>query len=100
MLFLGSAQGYAWSLIHSARWMVGMIDPAARGQRQTTMNPTSPDEPVPALRRLGAWPRGAVVALLVLLGVVIGVGSFTFGYGRGFSYFSPDPRACANCHIM
>ena len=40
------------------------------------------------------------MVLLVLLGVVIGVGSFTFGYGRGFSYFSTDPRACANCHIM
>jgi cytochrome c nitrite reductase small subunit len=48
----------------------------------------------------GNWRRISVVVLLVLLGVVIGVGSFTFGYGRGFSYFSTDPRACANCHIM
>ena len=29
-----------------------------------------------------------------------GLGAFTFRYGEGFSYFSTDPRACANCHIM
>ncbi len=40
------------------------------------------------------------VVLVALLGVLIGVGSFTFGYAKGFSYFSSDPAACANCHIM
>jgi cytochrome c nitrite reductase small subunit len=30
----------------------------------------------------------------------LGVGFFTFGYAQGLSYFSSDPRACANCHIM
>jgi len=30
----------------------------------------------------------------------MGVGAFTFHYGEGLSYFSTDPRACANCHIM
>ena len=29
-----------------------------------------------------------------------GLGAFTFRYGEGLSYFSTDPRACANCHIM
>jgi cytochrome c nitrite reductase small subunit len=38
--------------------------------------------------------------LAVVLGLVVGVGSFTFDYGEGLSYFSADPRACANCHIM
>ena len=36
----------------------------------------------------------------VSVGVLAGVGAFTFGYAKGFSYLSTDPRACANCHIM
>jgi cytochrome c nitrite reductase small subunit len=44
--------------------------------------------------------RGSAVVLAVAIGVVIGVGAFTFGYGEGLSYFSSDPKACANCHIM
>lgn len=35
-----------------------------------------------------------------LAGLVLGIGAFTFNYGEGLSYFSTDPRACANCHIM
>ena len=35
-----------------------------------------------------------------LVGLVLGLGAFTFSYGEGLSYFSTDPRACANCHIM
>jgi cytochrome c nitrite reductase small subunit len=34
------------------------------------------------------------------LGVLFGMGTFTFHYGEGASYFSTDPRACKNCHIM
>jgi cytochrome c nitrite reductase small subunit len=34
------------------------------------------------------------------IGVLAGVGVFTFGYARGLSYLSTDPRACVNCHIM
>lgn len=48
------------------------------------------------LFRTGAWS----IAFAVLLGVLAGVGSFTFGYAEGLSYFSTDPEACANCHIM
>jgi cytochrome c nitrite reductase small subunit len=40
------------------------------------------------------------VALALMLGALVGVGVFTFGYARGLSYFSSDPRACANCHVM
>src|SRR2546423_1592592 len=36
----------------------------------------------------------------ILLGSLLGVGVYTFGYGKGLSYFSTDPAACANCHIM
>ena len=38
--------------------------------------------------------------LAVLLGVAAGTGAYTFRYAEGFSYFSTDPRACVNCHIM
>jgi hypothetical protein len=35
-----------------------------------------------------------------MIGVVLGIGLFTFRYAEGVSYFSTDPKACANCHIM
>jgi cytochrome c nitrite reductase small subunit len=34
------------------------------------------------------------------VGIAVGLGLFTFNYGGGMSYFSNDPQACANCHIM
>ena len=40
------------------------------------------------------------LALTILFGILVGVGSFTFLYGEGLSYFSADPTACMNCHIM
>lgn len=47
--------------------------------------------------------RGSAAPSLVsaaLLGMLIGLGGYTFHYGEGFSYFSKDPKACVNCHIM
>ena len=35
-----------------------------------------------------------------LLGALVGLGGYTFRYAEGLSYFSTDPRACVNCHIM
>ena len=40
------------------------------------------------------------ITVAVLLGVLIGTAAFTFRYAEGFSYFSTDPKACMNCHIM
>lgn len=40
------------------------------------------------------------IALLVVLGVLVGIGGYTFVYARGYSYLLDDPRACVNCHIM
>ena len=42
---------------------------------------------------------GAII-LAVLLGLLGGIGGFTFLYAEGFSYMSDDPAVCANCHIM
>jgi len=51
-----------------------------------------------------AGPPGTVPwALLVLtvgLGVMGGIGAYTFRYAEGLSYLKTDPKACANCHIM
>jgi cytochrome c nitrite reductase small subunit len=38
--------------------------------------------------------------LAVAIGLAAGIGSYTFRYAEGLSYFSTDPRACVNCHIM
>ena len=38
--------------------------------------------------------------MAIAVGVVFGLGAFTFQYAEGLSYFSTDPKACVNCHIM
>lgn len=47
-----------------------------------------------------SWPGLARGVVAALLGSAIGIGAFTFGYARGASYLTNDPRACANCHVM
>jgi cytochrome c nitrite reductase small subunit len=41
-----------------------------------------------------------VVALAVMLGLLAGIGGYTFLYAEGLSYMSDEPKVCANCHIM
>lgn len=57
---------------------------------------TDSNESRPSRGRVGI----AVLLLACVLGLFIGVGAFTFGYGKGWSYLSNDPQACANCHVM
>jgi len=45
-------------------------------------------------------PSGWRYALSALVGALLGLGAFTFVYGKGYSYFSNRPEACANCHVM
>lgn len=46
-------------------------------------------------------PRSVAGGTLAgLVGVAVGVGAYTFAYGRGASYLSNDPAACVNCHVM
>ena len=42
----------------------------------------------------------AVIMVGLAVGMVIGLGSYTFLYARGVSYLTDNPAACANCHIM
>ncbi|MBI4890874.1 MAG: cytochrome c nitrite reductase small subunit [Acidobacteria bacterium] len=46
--------------------------------------------------------KGFIAPLLigVPLGLLIGIGVYTFGYARGGSYMTDDPEACRNCHVM
>ncbi len=41
-----------------------------------------------------------LVLLAALVGMLAGIGGFTFLYAEGLSYMSSDPKACVNCHIM
>jgi cytochrome c nitrite reductase small subunit len=43
------------------------------------------------------WVRAMLMAMV---GVVVGLGAFTFVYAGGFSYLSNEPETCANCHVM
>ncbi len=40
------------------------------------------------------------LALATTLGVVAGLGGYTFVFAKGSSYASDAPAACANCHVM
>jgi cytochrome c nitrite reductase small subunit len=40
------------------------------------------------------------IVLGVTVGLLVGIGGYTFVYARGASYLTNDPSACANCHIM
>lgn len=46
-------------------------------------------------------PRSAAAAVAgTAVGVLLGLGVYTFVYGQGYVYLSDDPEACANCHVM
>jgi len=50
--------------------------------------------------KLGTADQIAAIAFGIALGVVLGVGGYTFLYANGWSYMTTDPAACANCHVM
>jgi cytochrome c nitrite reductase small subunit len=52
------------------------------------------------LTNLLSSARVRFTVLAALLGVLAGLGVFTFNYAEGLSYLSNDPNACVNCHIM
>jgi cytochrome c nitrite reductase small subunit len=55
---------------------------------------------VPIAKSLHSFTLSAFVAVAVLAGTGLGIGSYTFFYAKGWSYFTNNPAACANCHIM
>lgn len=53
------------------------------------------DQAIPT-RSLRHW----ILAAVIMVGVLVGLGLFTFIYAQGGSYLVDDPAACANCHVM
>lgn len=47
----------------------------------------------------GLWGAFAIAAA-GLVGILLGVAVFTFGYAGGWAYFGTDPRTCNQCHAM
>ncbi len=40
------------------------------------------------------------LTVAISIGLLGGIGLFTFDYAEGLSYLSDDPQACINCHVM
>jgi cytochrome c nitrite reductase small subunit len=74
--------------------------PARRYALAPERRPAS--ETVPETEITGSMKsdRLPLVVLAVLVGLAIGIGAYTFIYAKGGSYFTDDPAACANCHVM
>lgn len=45
-------------------------------------------------------PARAAVLIGSAIGLLLGLGGYTFIYARGASYLTDDPAACVNCHVM
>jgi len=54
--------------------------------------------PAATTRRTKLRLLSVIVAASV--GVLGGLGAFTFGYGEGSAYLVNNPESCANCHVM
>lgn len=44
--------------------------------------------------------RALYLLIPVSLGILTGLGGYTFFYAQGHSYLLDDPKACMNCHVM
>jgi cytochrome c nitrite reductase small subunit len=64
------------------------------------MNGALPASEQTAARRKRGIPFPILLILVGLVGCIVGLGSFTFIYAKGYSYLTDDPNACANCHVM
>jgi len=72
------------------------VDPAESPDESTSCESTPPDKK----RRLCCGLSTRILLIGLMLGVLVGIGGFTFNYAEGLSYLSTDPKACVNCHIM
>src|SRR5690348_5208416 len=54
------------------------------------------------MKRKALWGSATAAGLFLsaLVGVLLGLGTFTFRAAKGTAYLSNNPTACVNCHIM
>ncbi len=45
-------------------------------------------------------PESWKTPVIILIGIIIGLGSFLFYISKAYSYLSDNPKTCVNCHIM
>ncbi len=46
-------------------------------------------------------PRSVLtLSAALLLGLTVGLCTYTFIYAKGYAYLTNDPQACTNCHVM
>ena len=65
-----------------------------------SQNTTPPPPPSRRQRLFSQTPLWSLLLLAGIVGAIFGMGGFTFVYAEGGSYFSNDPEACINCHVM
>jgi cytochrome c nitrite reductase small subunit len=68
-----------------------------------TAEPAANSSPAPVANQQPRLITRAIfisTVLAVMLGILFGVGLFTFGYGKGYSYVMSNPTSCTNCHVM
>lgn len=71
------------------------------GNQAKNGEPTKTAESSHSLPSKPKWRFGkGTLAFAACLGMLAGVGTFTFGYGKGASYLSNNPQTCVNCHVM
>ena len=51
-------------------------------------------------RAMRALVSTSMLVVIGFLGAAAGLGVYTFRFAEGLSYFSSNPKACVNCHIM
>src|SRR5678809_1674504 len=56
--------------------------------------------PIASLKKQTSTTMVLATGIAIVIGVVLGLGGFTFVYAKGGSYLGNDPNACANCHVM
>ncbi len=66
----------------------------------TPVAPAAAPAPTAKKTKTGKGVRTLATASACALGVLGGLGAFTFGYGDGAAYLKNDPASCANCHVM
>jgi len=75
------------------------VRPAGFRRRDEGVKDGEPD-PWPSRSGSAGTRRWFLRLVVVGMGILVGVGVFTFGYADGAAYLSSDPAVCTNCHVM